>query len=69
MLAEKLQVKQHDIVQSIKRLGLRGDRQYHGIIKTGIKSEISKWSEATYLKLKEDIIGNEYGTLTEQQAS
>ncbi len=52
-LAEILNVRNHDIVQGIKTLGLRNNPTYHIKISTGKTSVINKWSEAALQKLKE----------------
>jgi|GEM_PF-1496684 len=60
MLAEKLELRQHDILQIIKKLNLRNNDKYHYSFKTGIKSEVQKWSEAAYQKLKQALDSDEY---------
>lgn len=60
MLAKKLQVRPHDIVQMIKMFDLRNKKRYHHSFKTGIKSEVQKWSEATYQRLKQALDSGEY---------
>jgi len=52
-LAEKLGVRNHDIVKMIKELNLRNDEKYHLEISSGKTSKIQKWSEAAFQKLKE----------------
>lgn len=60
MLANKLGLRNHDIVQMIKKLNLRNDDKYHHSFKTGEKSEVQKWSEATYNRLQEALHTGEY---------
>jgi len=60
MLAEKLNISRHHVLKIIKVLELRGDKHYHGLIQTGKKSQISKWSEATFIRLKEALESGEY---------
>lgn len=60
LLAEKLGVRRHDVLKMIEDFGLRGDKHYHRLIQTGRKSQISKWSDAAYVKLKEALESGEY---------
>lgn len=60
MLAEKLKVRKHDVVQMIKKFGLRNNRTYHLHIKTGLKTGTHKWSEATYERLQKALDSAEY---------
>lgn len=53
MLANKLDLRNHDVVQMIKKLDLRKDDKYHYSFKIGEKSEVQKWSEATDNRLHE----------------
>jgi hypothetical protein len=55
MLAEKLGINRHQVVEQIKLQELRGDPRYHIAIAAGPKSSIQKWSEETYKKLKSSI--------------
>jgi hypothetical protein len=56
MLAEKLGIKTYQVVDYVKRLGLRGNSQHHKVIATGTKSSINKWSEKAYLQLKNALV-------------
>lgn len=60
MLAGKLGLRKHDVVQMIKKFDLRDDDKYHHSFKTGMKSEVPKWSEATYQRLKQALDSGEY---------
>ena len=60
MLAENLKLRQHDVVQMIRKFNLRNDDTYHHAFKTGIKSEVHKWSEAAYQRLKQALDSGEY---------
>lgn len=60
MLAEKLKLRQHDVVQMIKKFDLRNDTKYHHSFKTGIRSEVHKWSEVAYQRLKQALDSGEY---------
>ena len=60
MLAEKLKLRKHDVVQMIKKFNLRNDDKYHHSFKIGIKSEVQKWSETAYQRLKQALDSGEY---------
>ena len=59
-LADKLDLRQHDIVQMIKKFELRDDDKYHLKTKISKNSTVSRWSEATYQRLKEALKNGEY---------
>jgi len=54
-LAETLGVRNYDVTSMIKKLGLRGDTNYHICITIGKNTKVHKWSEATLQKLKENL--------------
>ena len=60
ILAKKLKLRKHDVLQMIKRFNLRNDEKYHHSFKISIKSEVQKWSEAAYQKLKQALDSGEY---------
>ncbi len=60
ILADKLDLHKHDVVQMIKKFNLRNDDKYHCSFKTGIKSEVQKWSEAAYKRLENALDSEEY---------
>lgn len=60
MLAEKLAIRQHDVLNLIRKNNLRNDEKYHYPLKTGIKSEVQKWSEAAYQVLKDILNSSEH---------
>ena len=60
LLAEKLKIRNHDVLLMIKKFELRGDPKYHHLFRTGKKSSVPRWSEETYLKLKDAIKSGEY---------
>ena len=60
ILAAKLKLRQHDVVQMIRKFDLRNNEKYHHVFKTGIKSEVQKWSEAAYQRLKQALDSGEY---------
>ncbi|BAS57917.1 hypothetical protein NIES2135_27020 [Leptolyngbya boryana NIES-2135] len=59
-LAEKLNVRLHDVQQMGRVLGLKNDNQYHKAVKTGKKTEVQKYSEAALLRMKEALASREY---------
>ena len=63
ILAEKLCLRKHDVVQMVKQLNLRNNEEYHCSLKTGMKSEVQKWSEATYQRLKKALDSGKYPRL------
>jgi predicted DNA-binding protein YlxM (UPF0122 family) len=66
-IAEKLNVKKHHVTAMIKIFGLRDNPKFNKKISSGVKSFIPKWSEETYLKLKEAIDSNEYSPKTKKK--
>lgn len=54
-LAEILGIRNHDVLKTIKELGLRGDTKYHICITIGKTGKVHKWSEATLYKLQEHL--------------
>ena len=60
ILADKLDLRKHDVVQMIKKFNLRNDDKYHCSFKTDIKSEVQKWSEAAYKRLENTLDSEEY---------
>lgn len=60
MLAEKLDLRNHDVIQMAKKFELRNSGNYHYSCKIRLTSQVSKWSEATYQRLKEALDSGEY---------
>lgn len=58
-LAEKLEIRLYDVTQIVRKLNLLGDPTYHKTFRLG-KSQIPKYSEATYLKLQDALDKGEY---------
>lgn len=54
MLADHLNIKLHIVQKLIKQLGLKGNLEYHRVIKTGKseKSQVQKYSDAALQRLK-----------------
>jgi len=60
VLAEKLSVRRHDVLQMIKLLSLRDNKKYHGLLQTGKSSKISRWSEAAFSRMRGALDLGEY---------
>jgi len=60
LLAEKLNVRIHDITNMVKMFKIKDNPDYHKKISTGKKSHTNKFSEEAYLRLKQAIDSGEY---------
>ncbi len=59
-LADKLQIRPYDVQKMVKILELRGNLKYHKPVRTGKKGVTHKWSEETFLKLREALESGKY---------
>ncbi len=59
-LAEKLSVRSYDVITMIRLFKLRDNHRYHTCISTGMRSNVNKYSETTYKRLREALDSGEY---------